>query len=293
MKPPILSSLLLIVATLAFGETQMAISGSIEWEQMEVNAVITMDLASAGVRIPTGRIQAEELIQGEYPYLIRPYLLSLVVDSANTLGDILNQGTLSFKSETISGTAQKIPPALSQDLASMSARYTLDLYKLVGELMQHKQPVESMRLLIPVPTVPYTGILIIADEALPVHGRHGTALARPSLFPKIWDSAMNLIYEQSMVDSQQVRSIVRYVSPGKIFMATPSGLEDDLIGLVGTNPLRIIARGVFGIHLTDPIIDRQDALQIVSSEENRRLLREGRVVIVLNRQVLSVPFSAP
>jgi hypothetical protein len=55
---------------------------------------------------------------------------------------------------------------------------------------------------------------------------------------------------------------------------------------VGSNPLRILAREVFGLNPTDPVIDREDALKILSSENNRRLLREGRVVLVLNETKL-------
>jgi hypothetical protein len=60
-----------------------------------------------------------------------------------------------------------------------------------------------------------------------------------------------------------------------------------LAALVGNNPLRVIARGVYGIRPTDPIIDREDALLILSSEENLLLLREGRVAIMLDQSVLS------
>ncbi|MDR1300998.1 MAG: polymerase [Treponema sp.] len=295
MKPRILFCwLLLVLAGAVFGETKVAISGSIEWERMEIKAVVKVDLASAGIRLPTGRVQAEEILLHEYPYLVRPYLLSILVDSAHTLEDMLNRGEFSIRStDTISASAQKLASAFTLDFAFISAQYILSLERLSKELTRHSRTTDSMRLLIPVPAVPYTGILIIADEELPVHGRHSTALIRPCLFPKIWDSDMNLIYEQSMVDLQQVQSIVRYVSSNQIFRPNPSGLEEDLNRLVGSNPLRIIAQGVFGIHPTDPIIDREDALQIISIEENRRLLREGRVAIVLNQQVLHTSFSAP
>jgi len=59
----------------------------------------------------------------------------------------------------------------------------------------------------------------------------------------------------------------------------------------GTGPLRIFARGVFGIKPTDLIIDDSDALLIISSQENRRLLSEGRVVIILDEKVLRSEFS--
>jgi hypothetical protein len=54
--------------------------------------------------------------------------------------------------------------------------------------------------------------------------------------------------------------------------------------------LRIIASGIFGVRPTDPIIDRDDALLIISSENNRRLLREGKVVIVLDDSVIRTTF---
>jgi hypothetical protein len=72
--------------------------------------------------------------------------------------------------------------------------------------------------------------------------------------------------------------------------STPSGIDPSLIPLVGENPLRIIARGIFGVQPTDPIIDGEDAGLILSNEANRRLLREGRVVIVLDKAQLKSTF---
>jgi hypothetical protein len=92
-------------------------------------------------------------------------------------------------------------------------------------------------------------------------------------------------------DTAQNAGMVRYVSPSSVFRPTPSGLSPELTALVGNNPLRIIARGVYGIRPTDPIIDREDALIILSSDDNIRLLREGRVALVLNQGVLKSPLS--
>jgi hypothetical protein len=93
---------------------------------------------------------------------------------------------------------------------------------------------------------------------------------------------MNLVYERNILDPKSAnRTLVRYAAEADIFRDNPSGLSPELSALVGDNPLRIIARGVFGIRPTDPIIDREDALVILSSEENRRLLREGKVAIIL------------
>ena len=99
---------------------------------------------------------------------------------------------------------------------------------------------------------------------------------------------MNLIFERNMIDpaSGQNKGVVRYINRDSIMRAAPSAMDDNLIKLVGDNPLRIVARGVFGAVPTDPIIDTEDALLILSSENNRRLLLEGRIAIVLDKKEL-------
>ncbi|GHV17242.1 hypothetical protein FACS189493_4510 [Spirochaetia bacterium] len=286
---------LVFLVTTAFGqEARVEIWGGIEWERMELSATVALDLASAGVRMPTGRSQAEEIIKVEYPSLIRPWILSIPIDSSTTLEDLINRGEFSFQGpELIAGGARRIPPALSTDLASLSSTYTIDLTAIGFQITRHSRPAEPRVPLIPAPAASYTGIIIIADGELPIHGRNSPALTEPCLFPKIWDTDMNLIYERNVLDPAvlQRTTMVRYVPESSIFQRTPSGLTAELTALVGANPLRIFARGVFGIKPTDPIIDREDALTILSSEDNRRLLREGKVAIVLNGQVLRSPFE--
>jgi hypothetical protein len=99
---------------------------------------------------------------------------------------------------------------------------------------------------------------------------------------------MNLIYERNMFapELRGEKLMVSYAGPDNIFRPGSSGLAGELAALVGPNPLRIFAREVFGIYPTDPIIDREDALKILSSDNNRRLLREGRVLFILNEEML-------
>jgi hypothetical protein len=95
---------------------------------------------------------------------------------------------------------------------------------------------------------------------------------------------MNLVYDRNMTDSPA--GIVCYVSRESVLTGSPSGLDEKLLLRVGDKPLRIMARGVFGIRPTDPIIDGEDARIILSSEANRRLLREGRVAFVIDKNAL-------
>lgn len=280
------------------GKTNIDLAGSVEWEGGKINAALSLDLKSAGVRLPAGRIRGEEILLEEYPRILRPCILSLQADSSSTLGDYIRRGELDPGALDAPDALNRLlletgktPPSLSADLGFMTGRYALYLKDLVSLLPRPLRRTEVPRPLIPSPVADYTGIIIIADGELPIHGRNSSALVRPCLFPKIWDTGMTEIYTRNMTDPPGPggNAMVRYTDAAAIFRPTPSGLEGDLAGLAGPNPLRIFARSVFGVCPTDPIIDKEDALKIISSEHNRRLLMEGRVIFVLNRDTLKNP----
>jgi hypothetical protein len=266
---------------------ELIITGTLDWEKMEFNSVIFLDLQKAGIKLPAGRSQAEALLEDQLPELIRPFINEIQADSSSTIADLINRGELSpnaFLGKTLS-----LPPALSADLSSISAKHTINLTSLGANLIRHSRPQRINTPFIPSPVRDYTGIIIIADENLPVHGKSSSAYLLPCLFPKIWDSNMELIFERNMIEPAIGRNkgLVRYINRESIYRTTPSAMNEDLEKLVGDNPLRIMARGLFGAVPTDPIIDKEDALLILSSENNRRLLTEGRIAIVLNKEKLA------
>ena len=264
-------------------------SHSIDWTRREISSQVNLDMAGSGLRLPTGRFLAEEILRETYPRLIRTFLLSTRLDSTSTVGDMLNRGEITLgELDTIARTARQIPVSLSPDLRRMTGRYTVFLEELSSLFIRHRRPYEPLPPLITIPTADYTGIIIIADTELPIRGRMSPAMLEPSLFPRIWDTEMNLVFDRNMFDPalRGQRLIVTHAVSESIFRPTPSGLDGELAALLGPNPLRIIARGGFGVTPTDPVIDRHDALRILSSENNRRLLREGRILFVLNEQLL-------
>lgn len=287
-KSTCIAILFLVVLIPAFGQDNQIrfdVSGSIDWARGELYTQASFDLAQAGLKLPSGRFMGEETLREASPRLIRPYLLALRVDSGSTIADLIDRGELSLgELDGLSLETGKTPPSLSADLTRMIGRYTVLIEQISALLARHRQAAEPGRPLVPVQAADYTGIIIIADEELPIHGRNTWALAAPCLFPKIWDTSMNLVYERNM--TQPGTPEVRYSSTDSIFRPTPSGLEGDLAALVGPNPLRILAREIFGITPTDLVIDRDDALKILSTDNNRRLLREGRVLLVLNGKML-------
>jgi hypothetical protein len=287
----LLAAFLIFTASPAFAENGVGVSGAVEWDRMEISAAFSLELAPSGIRLPSGRIRGEALIGDGYLRLIRPGILGLLADSSSTVADLISRGEWSLaEAENLALAARSVPPALTPDLRYLSASYTLGLDRLSAALIRHTRPSETIRTLSPSAAPAYTGIIIIASEELPVHGRRATEKTVPCLFPKIWDTDMNLIFERGMLEPAAA-IMARYLPARDIFAGSPSGLSARAASLVGDRPLRIFARGVFGINPTDPVIDSEDALLIISREENRRLLREGRVLIVLDDSVLKQPLD--
>ena len=277
---------LLLTAAPVFSNAGAGITGAINWETMQIEARVSLNLEEAGIRMPLGRTQGERLINDEYRRLIQPILLNLQVDSSTTIGDLVMQGHLSlWEVENFALGASSIPPALSPDLRNMTSTHVICINRISSSLLRHTRPLEVPRTLNPVSTANYTGVIIIATESLPSHGMIGRFMPAPGLFPRIWDSNMDLVFERNMLDVR-APAMVRYAPARSIFHNSPSGLSPELSALVGERPLRIFARGVFGSSPTDLIIDRADALRIISTEENRRLLTEGRIAIILDDSVL-------
>jgi hypothetical protein len=266
------------------------ISGVLEWDKMEISAQVSLELKSLGLALPTGRTQAEEMIVAEYVALIRPLILSIPVDSSSFVGDHLAEGAFSlYKAENYALSARTTPPAMTANMTGMQADYTISLRFLSAEFIKNPRPAAPPRVLASRSVTAYTGILIIAGGELPLHGTNRKARTLPCLFPKIWDSSMNLIYDKTMLESPET-VMVHYSGEESIFRDSPSGLSPELAALVGERPLRILAREVYGIRPTDLVIDEEDARNIIASEENRELLRQGRVVIVLDTDLLKSEF---
>lgn len=265
------------------------ISGTLDWEKLKISATISIDLRHTGIRLPAGRSLAEDMLLAQFFAKIEPFILAIPVDSSSALADWIERGALSPGAvEALANGANRVPAVYSRDFTSMSASYTIDLADVSLQLVRHARGREAPATLTPVESIAYTGILIFAAGPLDFYGHAGEALLHPSLFPKIWDTDMNLIYEKTTVEPEtfKANTMVYYTKPANVFLSTPSGIAADVAARIGDKPLKIIAHSVFGISPTDPVIAAADAHTIISSPDTIRLLREGRVAIVVDDSVL-------
>ena len=248
----------------------------LDWQQGTMIAVVEMNLAASGIRLPSGRSEGEKAIARNAPDLVRDAVAAIVLDSYRTVDDSLDDGSIDPEAlRDFIESGLRLETVMSSDMARMRASYRWNLAELAGLYVRHTTPTvlpEADRF---VPTRAYTGIIVYVQGEYAVRGEHRSGRLIPSLFPRIYDDEMNPILSRNHVDPTALRA-------GGI-AAFAKRLDDPIIELrAGDDPLRIIAYQIFGTLRTDIIITKTDALKILGEPANRDLIRTGRVVFVLD-----------
>lgn len=260
---------------------------AVNWATKKFNSRLELDFSQAGLKHPVDRGSAVDALSSRLPSLIKEPLLSIIVDSSRSLGDLILLDELRFEVLTeITKTAQKSAGVFINNGQDMEMYHTIDLENIASLLIKHKTtytqqiPIQSLS------SKPYTGILIDARGSLPVQGEFLNEKLHPSLFPKIWTDAMELIYEKNMVEPSIAlrKGLVSYADRIN---------EKEFAERIGNDPLRIKAQKVFGVYRTDPVISREDALKILSAPQNLELLKNGKVIIIVDSDLLSHAVVAP
>ena len=214
-------------------------------------------------------------------------ILSLYVDSANYIGDVILEETITLEQITdIIENAGQTFPVFSQDGDSAETTNVIDMNKIGRLLVRHRYPYTPEEPIDIVSSREYTGIIIDARGTVPVHGEFVSSEVFPAFFPTVWDEDMNIVYEKNIADSKTVQSegLVEYNWQDNFEIYEKKA---------GGNPLYIKACKVYGRNRTDPIIRRRDALKILTVEANRKLLRDGKVVILLDKKNLVYDVKIP
>jgi len=240
---------------------------------LEITAVSPID--RRGANAPAAAHRAEQEIESLLPTAIVDALSDLRIDSRTTLAGRLQEDPSLY--DGLMGLAQDVTREITRPdrtLTRLEVGYSLDLYPRVPRLLfQNPRPLPFPRILGWVPSGRYTGVVIYAAEPLPLHGTELTTRVEPALFPAIYDEEMADVLTRDQLEGE-------FVEQWGVAAYTDSLDLSPLVGRIGENPKRIIARRLFGIAPTDLVISSRDARELLANENNRRLLREGRIVIV-------------
>jgi hypothetical protein len=263
-------------AAVVLSEKGLTVSRTMDWTAGSVVMEVRRDLDPSIPSTVRAKQDAETDIEARLGDFLVRAVAPLQVDSSHTLGDLLAADPALFaRFSALDLGARRDQLTLSGDFSALAARYTLPLFGeggLIAPLLVFKATPLHRRLGY-VPTRKFTGLLIYATGPLPEVGTGRTAAALPALFPRLWDEQMNLVLDRGMCSPE---ALARWGMAG--YLLQPD--EAAALTRVGHFPLRLAARGVFGDTPTDIVLPTDGARQLLTLEENRDLLREGKIAIV-------------
>lgn len=265
----------------------MTSSSFVNWTKNTFTSDVSLDVEKAGIPMPSGKATSVKKIEMDLPILIKDPLLSLYVDDSKTLNDLVLDGTITLENITrIVDKANKTPSVFAAGGSSLLTKHSIDLKNISSSLVKHTKPYKQAQPIESIASRKYSGIILDARGTMPIQGEFSNSRVYPCLFPKIWNEDMNLIYEKNMVIPEKIKQdgIVHYSS---------SELIEDYKDRIGNDPLWISVKKVFGINRCDPVISKEDYLRITSIPENLDLLKNGKVVILLDKDLLEHKVLAP
>ncbi|MBQ0039988.1 MAG: OmpA family protein [Treponema sp.] len=268
-------------------DATMTSSSFINWTKNTFVSDVSLDVEKAGIPMPSGKSTCVRRIEMDLPILIKDPLLSLYVDDTKTLDDLVLDGTVTLEDITrIIDRSHKTPSVFAQGKSTLLTKHTMDLKDISSSLVKHSKPYIAPQPIERISSRAYSGIIIDARGSMPVQGEFTSSRVYPCLFPKIWNEDMDLVYERNSTspDIAKKDGIVQYSS---------SELIESYSDRVGKDPLWITAKKVYGINRCDPVISKDDYLRIASIKENLELLKKGKVVVLLDKDMLEHKVAAP
>ncbi|HUX11474.1 MAG TPA: hypothetical protein VMW87_00525 [Spirochaetia bacterium] len=260
----------------SFGSSErIGADSSVDWEKATLSLILSATVADSGKNAPAAAYRSEQDIDRSLPQMLARAILPLQVDSLHTAADLVTDSPGLYQSfGAVSNQAQKGYPTYSSDLHTVTIPYGIPLFPAIGTLfIQHTEPTQINRTLRWVPTNKFTGLVIYAKGNLPLHGTAKSDFLAPCLFPKILDSNMRTVVKNQQMDPS-------YLMKWGAVAYTQGFGENDFIDRIGLSPLRVVALGLFGKTPTDPIISADDADKLLSTDNNRRILAQGRILII-------------
>lgn len=268
-------------------KTTIESRSNVNWITKQFNSELTLDVQKANIVMPSGKKTASARIKSKMPQLIQPPLLSLYADSTSTLSDMVisDRITLDQVYDFIMN-GYKTPDVFTSSADHIKTTNTLNINTLNKELVRHKYAAAPSKPIETTASRAYSGIIIDARGAVPIHGEYVDSQVYPCFFPQIWDENMEVVFERNNVDPSVLKS------QGMLGFHYSDNIED-YEDRVGADPLYIRVTQVYGRNRTDPVIKHKDALKILSVPENIELLKKGKVTLLLDKENLIYDVAAP
>jgi hypothetical protein len=257
---------------------EVTVTQTIDWEEGNIILDILIPILENRSIFPINRIASERFVIDNLGQIIQDNLSSLLLNSQETLGQHLQKNPAHILA--LREAYKNIWHSYSQvssNFQELSVRYTLPMYPHLSHILTNHRTAYERPIFVVGNSLnekEFSGIVVYVQKELPLAGSFERGSFMPSLFPKIYDENLNPFFEKEMVDPQFIArwGINAYTS-------------DPLFRLhqerAGNNPFYLSARALYGMNRTDLVISLEDIQKIISLERNKRLLKEGRIIFVL------------
>ena len=255
-------------------KNQRFIKYSENWDSKEFIIEITNTVPMSEKSLPSLKSIIENENKIDLPYITLKGIEELTIDSKtngkeyitdhpNTIEAILDLAADFTKKSSI----------FSLDFKTLVSTYSINIYPdIAGLFLNHSRTTAITPKLDFIATSSFSGIIIYVDTDLPLYGKHSTGSYTPCLFPRVYNEQLDVIVDPLMVNPEIIKK------EGTVAYRTSAKTLD--LARIGNSPLKIKARGIFGINNTDLIISTRDSEKILSRKENLELIKQGKILII-------------
>jgi len=286
MKPLIFALLLLnsfFLHSQPNGGSLSQIRHEIHWTEGLLVLDITEPLSTESAVLPENRLLTERMIDRSLSTHLREVLFDINVNSSHKVEDWVKGDPSLFRElENLRDQVVKELTTTEQGGRALRVRYTLKVFPdFIRLFFNHERTNPVPKVLGWVPTREFSGLVVFIPRPLRLwEAGQDPAHFLQSLFPRIYyqkgglRGEITLLWSVEMVDPQELM---------KWGMAAfQEGFDEEAYRhRIGEDPLRIMARHLYGIRPTDIVITEEDARKIMAMEENRDLLKNGKVLFLL------------
>ena len=278
IKTPLLivTAVLLCSALPLFAQNDIVTEAEVSWLTGDVTISATAEIPVSTTNITSERFRITESIDRGLTAVVTEAFEGIYLDSLQTLKEgFTSNGRMMGEFDNLNLTKTRVSSSLSLDLDHVTNIYKYNIFdELIPILTAHKRTTPPPVLLNYEPTAAFSGVVIYAADHLPYYGEAERGRLNQAIFPKIFDEEMELVASAGMADPE-------YLKKWGFILYTDSLNEIQLEERIGLYPFRTTAEGVFGNNHTDILITKEAARKILYNESNRRLIEEGRIVVIV------------
>jgi hypothetical protein len=260
-----------------------------DWANGKLRLQITVRLDLDRLQFPEARRAAEKQAEEGRGDLFLDAFSGVTLDSSETVGQFLaDSDKILFQRRVVDAlpalcaAGVKAVSVVSDDFKSVSVVYEYSFYGaggLLAPFVAQDQPLPLPAMPGYYATRPFSGLVIDARGQIAGFGKNTKVSCKPALFPRIFylsaRQTIEPVLDMTMADPRAIRKwgMVGYARSADKGAYAPRA---------GSDPLAVVAFAVYGTNDTDLVISEDAARLLLSNEENRELLRQGKIVVIID-----------